>query len=62
MSNSGVVSPMAMIAACGHKFEGSCALEAYVGDNPSVRGLCWASCVLCSIRFYKDCLTVLVSF
>lgn len=59
---SGVISPVAVLAAWIHPFLRIIYIGAYVGDFPPARGLCWVSGVLCSTLLYKEGLTALLSF
>ncbi len=58
---AGVISPIAIIAGFIHPIARTIYIGAYVGDFPPVRGICWASGVLCSIILYKEGLTTLLS-
>tara|TARA_B100000579_G_scaffold310622_1_gene260237 strand:+ start:3454 stop:3864 length:411 start_codon:yes stop_codon:yes gene_type:complete len=58
---SGVVSPIAVIAAWVHPFVRLIYLGAYVGDIPLARGICWATGILCSMVLYKEGLITLIS-
>tara|TARA_B100000965_G_C19536012_1_gene733403 strand:+ start:573 stop:983 length:411 start_codon:yes stop_codon:yes gene_type:complete len=58
---SGVVSPIAVIAAWVHPLVRLIYLGAYVGDIPLARGICWATGILCSMVLYKEGLITLIS-
>tara|TARA_Y100001968_G_scaffold277839_1_gene272849 strand:+ start:583 stop:993 length:411 start_codon:yes stop_codon:yes gene_type:complete len=58
---AGVVSPVAVIASWVHPFVRVIYIGAYIGDVPLVRGLCWATGVLCSTLLYIEGLTTLIS-
>ena len=57
---SGVLSPVAAIAAWIHPFIRLIYIVAYIGDIPLARGLCWASGLLCSALLYKEGLSALL--
>ena len=58
---TGVISPIALIAAWVHPFVRLVYICAYVGDIPIVRSLCWAIGVLCSTLLFKEGLTTLLA-
>ena len=58
---SGVVSPVAVLAAWIHPLVRLIYIVVYVGDIPLARGLCWASGLFCSALLYKEGLSALIS-
>ena len=58
---SGVVSPVAVVAAWVHPLVRFFYIGAYLGDIPLARGLCWALGVLCSAFMYREGLATLLS-
>ena len=58
---TGVISSSAIISAFIHPLLRLIYIGAYVGNIPLLRGLCWASGVLCSGILYKAGLDVLLN-